>query len=112
MKPIRIDFAASEHKQAEAVNWRRDAPDVLRSDSGKSIRLPPGVSVSMARSKSPHQTPNFLVSGLKNFLFRPSPENAFSSCDTHCKDITVRGRVITNSNALCYNNIPLCKELL
>jgi hypothetical protein len=23
----------------------------------------------MARSKSPHQTPNFLVSGLKNFLF-------------------------------------------
>jgi hypothetical protein len=69
MKPIRIDFAASEHKQAEAVNWRRDAPDVLGSDSGKSIRLPPGVSVSMARSKSPHQTPNFLVSGLKNFLF-------------------------------------------
>src|ERR1700680_1360102 len=26
------------------------------------------VSVSMARSKSPHQTPNFLISGLKNFI--------------------------------------------
>ena len=74
MKSIRIDFAASEHKQAEAVNWRRDAPDVLRSDFGKSIRLPPGVSVFMARSKSPHQTPNFLVSGLKNVLF------IFTSC--------------------------------
>jgi hypothetical protein len=36
--------------------------------STQSIRLPPGVSVSMARSKSPHQTPNFLVSGLKNFI--------------------------------------------
>ena len=27
------------------------------------------VSVSMARSKFPHQTPNFLVGRLKNFLF-------------------------------------------
>jgi hypothetical protein len=45
-------------------------------------------------------------------LTRFSPENAFFSCDTHCQDITVRGRVITNSNALCYDNIPLCKELI
>jgi hypothetical protein len=37
--------------------------------STQSIRFLPGVSVSMARSKSPHQTPNFLVGGLKNFLF-------------------------------------------
>src|SRR5208337_5492173 len=45
-------------------------------------------------------------------LNRFSPEKCLFFVRHSLQDITVRGRVITNSNVLCYDNIPLCKELI
>src|SRR5271166_4708161 len=45
-------------------------------------------------------------------LTRFSPEKCLFFVRHSLQDITVRGRVITNSNVLCYDNIPLCKELI
>jgi hypothetical protein len=43
---------------------------------------------------------------------RVSPENGFFSVRHLLQDKAARGRIITNSNALCYDVIPLCKELI
>jgi hypothetical protein len=45
-------------------------------------------------------------------VVRVSPENGFFSVRHLLQDKAARGRIITNSNALCYDVIPLCKELI
>ena len=44
--------------------------------------------------------------GTRAGLARLSPGNASFAGDSRWQDIAMRGRIVTNSNALCYNNIP------
>src|SRR5271157_665186 len=67
----------------------------------------------LARKMSERSQSVFLVEGLQpSWLDRFSPEKCLFFVRHSLQDITVRGRVITNSNVLCYDNIPLCKELI